>query len=556
MAASSLEQKLSRLEAKLKQENREARRRIDLNLDISPQRPRPIIVITLSPAPAPSQRAALQLPLANDGGSRSPSSESSPQHPTPPARPRHMLGLPSTLFTPRSMESIEIDQKLQEIMKQTGYLTIGGQRYQAEINDLENLGEMGSGTCGQVWKMRFRKTGHVIAVKQMRRSGNKEENKRILMDLDVVLKSHDCPYIVQCFGTFITNTDVFIAMELMGTCAEKLKKRVQGPIPERILGKMTVAIVKALYYLKEKHGVIHRDVKPSNILLDERGQIKLCDFGISGRLVDSKAKTRSAGCAAYMAPERIDPPDPTKPDYDIRADVWSLGISLVELATGQFPYKNCKTDFEVLTKVLQEEPPLLPGHMGFSGDFQSFVKDCLTKDHRKRPKYNKLLEHSFIKRYETLEVDVASWFKDVMAKTESPRASGVLSQHHLPFFSHGQMGPPGPSPSRPRISRLCASPPTDTVNGRQQAASRLAIYSVVTSGLGRPPGTGREPPVLSPPLHTALSHRRLARTCTLAPSPSLCPLPLYLSGFPCLPPCLCLSPGPGPATPGGTPGSV
>ncbi|XP_010826784.1 PREDICTED: dual specificity mitogen-activated protein kinase kinase 7 [Bison bison bison] len=308
------------------------------------------------------------------------------------------------------------------------------QRYQAEINDLENLGEMGSGTCGQVWKMRFRKTGHVIAVKQMRRSGNKEENKRILMDLDVVLKSHDCPYIVQCFGTFITNTDVFIAMELMGTCAEKLKKRMQGPIPERILGKMTVAIVKALYYLKEKHGVIHRDVKPSNILLDERGQIKLCDFGISGRLVDSKAKTRSAGCAAYMAPERIDPPDPTKPDYDIRADVWSLGISLVELATGQFPYKNCKTDFEVLTKVLQEEPPLLPGHMGFSGDFQSFVKDCLTKDHRKRPKYNKLLEHSFIKRYETLEVDVASWFKDVMAKTESPRTSGVLSQHHLPFF--------------------------------------------------------------------------------------------------------------------------
>ncbi|KAF6095274.1 mitogen-activated protein kinase kinase 7 [Phyllostomus discolor] len=402
MAASSLEQKLSRLEAKLKQENREARRRIDLNLDISPQRPRP----------------TLQLPLANDGGSRSPSSESSPQQPTPPARPRHMLGLPSTLFTPRSVESIEIDQKLQEIMKQTGYLTIGGQRYQAEINDLENLGEMGSGTCGQ----------------QMRRSGNKEENKRILMDLDVVLKSHDCPYIVQCFGTFITNTDVFIAMELMGTCAEKLKKRMQGPIPERILGKMTVAIVKALYYLKEKHGVIHRDVKPSNILLDERGQIKLCDFGISGRLVDSKAKTRSAGCAAYMAPERIDPPDPTKPDYDIRADVWSLGISLVELATGQFPYKNCKTDFEVLTKVLQEEPPLLPGHMGFSGDFQSFVKDCLTKDHRKRPKYNKLLEHSFIKHYETLDVDVASWFKDVMAKTESPRTSGVLNQHHLPFF--------------------------------------------------------------------------------------------------------------------------
>ncbi|XP_067829310.1 dual specificity mitogen-activated protein kinase kinase 7 isoform X1 [Heptranchias perlo] len=440
MAASSLEQKLSRLEAKLKQENREARRRIDLSLDMSspssPRRPRPIIVITLSPAPAPSQRAALPLPLANDAGSRSSSSETSPQHHPHPSRPRHMLSLPQPQYLlQKSMESIEIDQKLQEIMKQTGYLTIGGQRYQAEISDLENLGEIGSGTCGQVWKMRFKKSGHIIAVKQMRRSGNKEENKRILMDLDVVLKSHDCPYIVQCYGTFITNTDVFIAMELMGTCAEKLKKRIQGPIPERILGKMTVAIVRALFYLKEKHGVIHRDVKPSNILLDERGQIKLCDFGISGRLVDSKAKTRSAGCAAYMAPERIDPPDPTKPDYDIRADVWSLGISLVELATGQFPYKNCKTDFEVLTKVLQEDPPLLPQTMGFSMDFQSFVKDCLTKDHRKRPKYNKLLEHNFIKRYDTLEVDVASWFKEVMAKTESPRSSNILSQQHLPIFS-------------------------------------------------------------------------------------------------------------------------
>jgi len=148
--------------------------------------------------------------------------------------------------------------------------------------------------------------------------------------------------------------------------------------------------------------------------------VKLCDFGISGRLVDSKAKTRSAGCAAYMAPERIDPPDPTRPDYDIRADVWSLGITLVELATGSFPYQDCKTDFEVLTKVLQDDPPLLPPNQGFSLDFCSFVKDCLTKDYKRRPKYKKLLEHNFIKRYETANVDVAAWFAEVMQST-SPR---------------------------------------------------------------------------------------------------------------------------------------
>ncbi|MED6258597.1 Dual specificity mitogen-activated protein kinase kinase 7, partial [Characodon lateralis] len=103
----------------------------------------------------------------------------------------------------------------------------------------------------------------------------------------------------------------------------------------------------------------------------------------------------------------------------------------VELATGQFPYKNCKTDFEVLTKVLQEDPPVLPLSMGFSLDFQSFVKDCLTKDHRKRPKYHQLLEHSFIRRYEVLEVDVAGWFQTVMERTESPRSSQCYSHQHM-----------------------------------------------------------------------------------------------------------------------------
>ena len=78
---------------------------------------------------------------------------------------------------------------------------------------------------------------------QMRRSGNPEENKRIIMDLDVVLKSHDCPYIVQCLGCFITDADVWICMELMATCLDKLLKKMGNkPIPEPILGKITVSV--------------------------------------------------------------------------------------------------------------------------------------------------------------------------------------------------------------------------------------------------------------------------------------------------------------------------
>ncbi|XP_037810363.1 dual specificity mitogen-activated protein kinase kinase hemipterous-like isoform X2 [Lucilia sericata] len=335
----------------------------------------------------------------------------------------------------------ETDKKLKKIHKQTGILTINDHKYHSDIKDLEHLGDLGNGTSGNVVKMLHKPSNTIIAVKQMRRTGNSEENKRILMDLDVVLKSHDCQYIVQCLGCFVTDADVWICMELMSMCFDKLLKLSKKPVPENILGKVTVATVKALSYLKEKHGVIHRDVKPSNILIDERGNIKLCDFGISGRLVDSKAATRSAGCAAYMAPERI---DPKKPKYDIRADVWSLGITLVELATARSPYEGCNTDFEVLTKVLESDPPRLPkdDNFHFSNQFHEFVSKCLTKNHNLRPKYPQLLELDFIKYYEQAEVDIPYWFKSVVdaagiktqrrtqIPTSSTPATYDASKHH------------------------------------------------------------------------------------------------------------------------------
>ena len=134
----------------------------------------------------------------------------------------------------------------------------------------------------------------------MRRSGNDDDTKRIGNDLDILLKCGNCDHIVQCYGYMIKDVDVWICMELMSSCFEKLLKQGHA-FPEHILGKVAVATVRALHYLKENHKVIHRDVKPSNILVNSTGSIKLCDFGISGRLVDSKAKTRQAGCTAYLA---------------------------------------------------------------------------------------------------------------------------------------------------------------------------------------------------------------------------------------------------------------
>ncbi|XP_052868673.1 dual specificity mitogen-activated protein kinase kinase hemipterous-like [Anopheles cruzii] len=354
-----------------------------------------------------------------------------PRRPTPPSmtfpaqsttgRPNRVGGVmgggpgpnrPVVLSLPvMEQRRSESELKFQKIVDKSGLLKINNQIYRTPQSELEDLGELGNGTSGHVVKMRHNPSGAIIAVKQMRRTGNDEENKRIIMDLDVVLKSENCKYIVKCLGCFISDADVWICMELMTTCFDKLQKKSSKPVPEEILGKVTVATVRALAYLKDNHRVIHRDVKPSNILIDDRGNIKLCDFGISGRLVDSNARTRSAGCAAYMAPERIDPSNTV---YDIRADVWSLGITLVELATGVFPYRGCVNDFEVLTQVLTSNPPRLPEDQHFSVEFRDFVQRCLQKDYLARPKYPDLLRHAFLQRAEhDTTINVGEWFRNV-----------------------------------------------------------------------------------------------------------------------------------------------
>ncbi|KAL1489133.1 hypothetical protein ABEB36_014076 [Hypothenemus hampei] len=295
-------------------------------------------------------------------------------------------------------------------------ITIGDKTFVVEADDLEKICDLGKGAYGIVEKMRHKPSGTIMAVKRITATVNTKEQKRLLMDLDISMRSSDCPFTVQFYGALFREGDVWICMKVMDTSLDKFYDKVYQngrKIPEYVLGKIAFAVVSALHYLYSELKVIHRDVKPSNILINRQGEVKMCDFGISGYLVDSVAKTIDAGCKPYMAPERIDPKgNPSQ--YDIRSDVWSLGISLIELATGEFPYPKWGTPFEQLKQVVAGDAPRLPADGNFSPEFNGFIEKCLQKEYSDRWNYSQLLEHEFLTKQRDLNTDISSFIAEIL----------------------------------------------------------------------------------------------------------------------------------------------
>ncbi|XP_063040182.1 dual specificity mitogen-activated protein kinase kinase 6 [Engraulis encrasicolus] len=294
-------------------------------------------------------------------------------------------------------------------------VTIGEKNVVVKADDLEHMAELGRGAYGVVDKMRHVPTGLIMAVKRIRATVNSQEQKRLLMDLDISMRTVDCHYTVTFYGALFREGDVWICMELLDMSLDKFYTKViekERTIPEDILGKITVSIIKALEHLHSRLSVIHRDVKPSNVLINTQGQVKMCDFGISGYLVDSVAKTLDAGCKPYMAPERINP-ELNQKGYNVKSDIWSLGITLLELAILRFPYESWGTPFQQLKQVVDEPSPQLPADR-FSPDFVDFTSKCLKKNSQERPTYSELMTHAFFTLHDSKETDVATFVKEIL----------------------------------------------------------------------------------------------------------------------------------------------
>ena len=156
-----------------------------------------------------------------------------------------------------------------------------------------------------------------------------------------------------------------------------------------MLGKIAVAILSGLIYLKETYKIMHRDIKPSNVCVNSRGQIKLCDFGVSGELVNSVADT-FVGTSTYMAPERIQ-----GAKYTIKSDIWSFGLTIMELAIARFPYDSSEAQggrevgmggiLDLLQQIVHEPPPQLPKSSAFPPILDEMIQACLRNKAEDRP---------------------------------------------------------------------------------------------------------------------------------------------------------------------------
>ncbi len=163
-----------------------------------------------------------------------------------------------------------------------------------------------------------------------------------------------------------------------------------GPIRVDVLGKIAEATTGGLAYLYEKHHIIHRDIKPSNILVNSRGFIKLCDFVVSVELVISIADT-FVGTSTYMAPERIQ-----GEVYTVKSDVWSFGLTIMELAIGKFPFdvseqldgnpgEGVGGILDLLQQIVHEPAPKLPKSDAFPSILEDMIQKCMAKTPADRP---------------------------------------------------------------------------------------------------------------------------------------------------------------------------
>ncbi|KAL2516665.1 Protein kinase superfamily protein [Abeliophyllum distichum] len=290
----------------------------------------------------------------------------------------------------------------------------GQKNYTSNPKDYNLLEEVGYGASATVYRAIHLPYNEVVAVKCLdldRCGSNLDDIRREAQILSLI----DHPNVIRAFCSFVVDCNLWVVMPFMaeGSCLHLMKIAYPDGFEESAIGSILKETLKALEYL-HRHGHIHRDVKAGNILVDSTGEVKLADFGVSASMFDRGDRQRSrntfVGTPCWMAPEVLQPGT----GYDFKADIWSFGITALELAHGHAPFSKYPP-MKVLLMTIQNAPPGLDYDRDkrFSKSFKEMVAMCLVKDQTKRPTAEKLLKHSFFKNAKPPELSVKKLFADL-----------------------------------------------------------------------------------------------------------------------------------------------
>ncbi|XP_069609941.1 STE20-like serine/threonine-protein kinase isoform X1 [Ranitomeya imitator] len=258
----------------------------------------------------------------------------------------------------------------------------------------EIIGELGDGAFGKVYKAQSKETG-ILAAAKVIDTKSEDELEDYMVEIDI-LASCDHPHIVKLLDAFYYENNLWILIEFCaGGAVDAVMLELERPLTEPQIRVVCKQTLQALVYLHDNK-IIHRDLKAGNILLTLDGDVKLADFGVSAKNTRTIQRRDSfIGTPYWMAPEVVMCETSKDRPYDFKADVWSLGVTLIEMAQIEPPHHELNP-MRVLLKIAKSEPPTLAQPSRWSRDFNDFLRKCLEKNLDSRWTTAQLLQHPFV----------------------------------------------------------------------------------------------------------------------------------------------------------------